>query len=223
MIKFEEAMEIAGRHKINPGTESIGFMDSLGRILAEDIISDMDMPPFDKTAVDGYACRRADLNKDLVINEVIAAGSLALSPVKEGECAKIMTGAAVPDGADYVFMVEYAEEKDGRVKFTGKEGKDNIAIKGEDIKQGDIVLKGGRTIKPQDIAVMATVGAVEVTVSCKLKVGIISTGDELVEPENVPAKGQIRNSNAYQLVAQTIRSGADALYFGIAMRKKPST
>ncbi len=223
MIKFEEAMEIAGRHKINPGTESIGFMDSLGRILAEDIISDMDMPPFDKTAVDGYACRRADLNKDLVINEVIAAGSLALSPVKEGECAKIMTGAAVPDGADYVFMVEYAEEKDGRVKFTGKEGKDNIAIKGEDIKQGDIVLKGGRTIKPQDIAVMATVGAVEVTVSCKLKVGIISTGDELVEPENVPAKGQIRNSNAYQLVAQTIRSGADALYFGIAPDNEEET
>ncbi len=223
MIKFEEAMEIAGRHKINPGTESIGFMDSLGRILAEDIKSDMDMPPFDKTAVDGYACRRADLNKDLVINEVIAAGSLALSPVKEGECAKIMTGAAVPDGADYVFMVEYAEEKDGRVKFTGKEGKDNIAIKGEDIKQGDIVLKGGRTIKPQDIAVMATVGAVEVTVSCKLKVGIISTGDELVEPENVPAKGQIRNSNAYQLVAQTIRSGADALYFGIAPDNEEET
>ncbi|MDX2414173.1 MAG: molybdopterin molybdotransferase MoeA [Bacteroidales bacterium] len=223
MIKFEEAMEIAGRHKINPGTESIGFMDSLGRVLAEDIKSDMDMPPFDKTAVDGYACRRADLNKDLVINEVIAAGSLALSPVKTGECAKIMTGAAVPDGADYVFMVEYAEEKDGRVKFTGKEGKDNIAIKGEDIKQGDIVLKGGRTIKPQDIAVMATVGAVKVSVSCKLKVGIISTGDELVEPDNVPAKGQIRNSNAYQLVAQTIRSGADAHYFGIAPDNEEET
>lgn len=223
MIKFEEAIAIVEKHKIDPGTEVIGFMDSLGRVLAKDIRSDMDMPPFNKTAVDGYACRRSDLGEELIINEIIPAGSLAKLTVNKGECAKIMTGAAIPDGADYVFMVEYSVEDKGKVRFTGKEGKDNIAQKAEDIKSGDIVLSAGRIIKPQDIAVMATVGAIEVTVSLRLKVGIISTGDELVEPDQLPSKGQIRNSNAYQLIAQTIRAGAEAFYFGIAADTEEET
>ncbi len=216
MISHEEALAITDKYKPEKDIESVPFMDSLGRVLAEDIISDIDMPPFNKTAVDGYACRREDLGRELVINEVVAAGQVASEPVGEGSCVKIMTGAAMPEGTDWVFMVEDAEEKDGKVKFTGKAGKDNIAKLGEDIRAGDTVLKAGKIIVPQDIAVMATVGAVAVAVKQRPLVAVISTGNELVEPQNKPGPAQIRNSNAYQLIAQTIRAGGEAVYYGIA-------
>ncbi|HUS87183.1 MAG TPA: gephyrin-like molybdotransferase Glp [Bacteroidales bacterium] len=223
MISFERAEEIVNQHIISIGSEIIGFLDSLGRVLAEDVKSDMDMPPFNKTAVDGFACRKEDLSKELIINEVLKAGVVAQRVVGEGECARIMTGAAIPEGADWVFMVEDAIEESGKVKFAGKPGKDNIAKKGEDIKAGEIVLTAGRIIKPQDIAVMATVGATRVEVSRKLKVAVISTGDELVEPDEKPAPSQIRNSNAYQLIAQVIRAGANAVYYGIAIDNEEAT
>ena len=223
MISFEKAQEIVSRHIINSGNEKIDFLDSLGRVLAADIRSDMDMPPFNKTAVDGFACRKEELSKELIITEVLPAGAVAQKRVEAGECARIMTGAAIPEGADWVFMVEDAIEESGKVRFAGKPGKDNIARKGEDIKSGEIVLTAGRIIKPQDIAVMATVGAVSVEVSRKLNIAIISTGDELVEPDRKPAPSQIRNSNAYQLIAQVIRAGADASYYGIAIDNEEAT
>ena len=216
MISYEEALEITEQYQPEKGIESIALIDSLGRILAQDVISDIDMPPYNKTAVDGYACRRKDLYKKLIIKEILPAGRTASGRVEEGTCVKIMTGAAVPDGADWVFMVEDATEKDGMVKFNGKPGKDNIAKRGEDIRSGDTVLKAGKVIAPQDIAVMATVGAVKVAVRERPVIAVISTGDELVEPENKPAVSQIRNSNAYQLIAQIMRAGGEAVYYGIA-------
>ncbi len=216
MISYEEAIVITEKYNPDGGLEYLPFMDSLGRYLAEDIVSDINMPPFNKTAVDGYACRKEDIDKELIINEIIPAGVSASKKVEEGECVKIMTGAAIPEGANWVFMVEDAQENNGRVRFTGKPGKDNIAKMGEDIRKDDIVLKAGRLIEPQDIAVMATVGAVKVAVRKRPLVGIISTGSELVEPDIKPADSQIRNSNAYQLIAQTTRSGAEAVYYGIA-------
>jgi molybdopterin molybdotransferase len=114
-------------------------------------------------------------------------------------------------------MLEDSEEKEGgKVRFTGKAGKSNIAKAAEDLYKGQTVLKAGRIIKPQDIAVMAVVGATEVTVSNRVHVGIISTGNELVEPEHTPAEAQIRNSNASQLMAQVTRAGAIGKYYGIA-------
>ena len=223
MISFEEALKITEKYKPETGIEYLPFIDSIGRCLAEDIVSDINMPPFNKTAVDGYACRKEDINRELIINEIIPAGSSASRNVGEGECVKIMTGAAIPDGANWVFMVEDAEENNGRVRFKGKPGKDNIARMGEDMHEGDIVLKAGRLIKPQDIAVMATVGAVRVAVRKRPVVGIITTGNELVEPVNKPADLQIRNSNGYQLIAQSIRAGALALYYGIAPDSEQET
>lgn len=217
MISYEKAHEIVKDHLPSAGRERINFIDSLGRILAEDVKSDMDMPPFDKSAVDGYACRMDDLSMPLKVNEVIQAGSSGRSSISRGECAKIMTGAPVPEGADWVFMVEEATEVDRQVKFTGKPGKSNISKKGEDIRKGETVLKAGKVLRPQDIAVLATVGATSVFVRTKPKVGIISTGNELVEPHLKPSMSQIRNSNAYQLVAQALRSGAEALYYGVAI------
>ena len=199
------------------GAETIPLMDSAGRILAEDIISDVDMPPFNRAAVDGYACKREDITSDLEVVEIIRAGKVPLHKPGIGKCSKIMTGAIVPDGCDMVFPVEDSFEiSGGKVKFTGKQIKVNISWKAEDINTGDTVLKKYKFINPQDIAVLASVGRTMVTVSRKPVVAVISTGDELVEPDKKPLLSQIRNSNAYQLIAQCRRAGADPEYFGIA-------
>lgn len=224
MITFEEAYRIVTGTAFRMAKEQVSFNESLGRVLAVPVKSDMDMPPWDKSTVDGFACRHDDLGNELTVIETVAAGVMPAREVKPGTCSRIMTGAALPAGADYIFMLEESEEKEGgKVRFTGKAGKSNIAKTAEDLYQGQTVLKAGRIIKPQDIAVMAMTGTTEVTVSCRVRVGIISTGNELVEPEYVPAKAQIRNSNASQLMAQVTRAGATGKYYGIATDDEAST
>jgi molybdopterin molybdotransferase len=223
MITFEEAFRIVTEAAFRTGKEEVKITDAAGRALAAPVRSDMDMPPWNKSAMDGYACRHQDLGSELTVIETVAAGVMPEKTVVPGTCSRIMTGAAVPQGADYVFMLEDTEEKeDGRVRFTGKPGNDNIAKAAEDCFAGQTVLKPGRYIKPQEIAVMAVVGATFVTVSCKARVGVISTGNELVEPEKVPAGAQIRNSNASQLMAQVARAGAEGRYYGIARDEEAS-
>ncbi len=224
MITFEEANKIVTGTVFHIGKEQVKFNESLGRVLAVPVKSDMDMPPWDKSTVDGFACRHEDLGGDLTVTGTVAAGVMPSMEVTPGTCIRIMTGAAVPRGADYIFMLEESEEKEGgKVRFTAKAAKSNIAKAAEDLFRGQTVLKAGRFIKPQDIAVMAVVGAMEVTVSCKVHVGIISTGNELVEPDHTPAQAQIRNSNASQLMAQVTRAGATGKYYGIATDDEAST
>jgi molybdopterin molybdotransferase len=128
-----------------------------------------------------------------------------------------MTGAIVPDGCDVVIMVEESEILTGnRIRFTGIDPKLNMSFRGEDVRKGDIVLKKAKVIQPQDIAIMASVGHTKVSVKKKPLVGIISTGDELVNPSEIPGISQIRNSNAYQLAAQIARAGAEGCDYGIA-------
>jgi molybdopterin molybdotransferase len=223
MITFEEAFRIVMESAFHTGKEEVGIAEAAGRALAVAIRSDMDMPPWNKSAVDGYACRHDDLGSVLEVIETIPAGTMPSLPILQGTCSRIMTGAAVPEGADYVFMLEESEESaDGGVRFTGRPGNDNIARAAEDLFSGQTVLRPGHYIKPQDIAVMATVGATVVTVRCRAKVGIISTGSELVEPDNRPAGAQIRNSNASQLLAQVARAGAIGKYYGIAVDEEES-
>ena len=219
MIKFEAGLQLVLQHAVTTGSETVSFIASAGRVLAEDVISDIDMPPFNKTAVDGYACRKEDIHLELEVLEVINAGKHPQKQVIVGTCSKVMTGAAVPEGADFVFMVEDAlVDEDGRVKYTGSSSsKDNIAKMAEDVRRGDVVLRKGKPIRPQDVAVMASVGCTLVTVSRMPRVGIISTGSELVEPSSRPGLSQIRNSNAYQLLAQVERAGATGRYYGIAI------
>jgi len=217
MITFEEAYRIVTESSFRLGKEVVGIADAAGRALVVPVRSDMDMPPWNKSAVDGYACRQTDLGHELTVLETIAAGAMPGKPVAPGTCSRIMTGAAVPAGADYVFMIENSEEMpDGRVRFTGRPGNDNIAKAGEDIMKEQTVLRPGRYIRPQDIAVLAAVGATQVTVSCRARVGVISTGNELVEPDRMPEGAQIRNSNSSQLMAQIARAGAIGRYYGIA-------
>lgn len=196
--------------------ERVTLTDSLYRVLAHDVVSDINMPPFRKTAVDGYACRAADLDIPLSVIEVIAAGTVPHKNIIQGTCSKIMTGAPIPNGADCVIPVEDTEIlPDGTIRFTGNKPKSNICELGEDIKIGESPLGQGALIKPQHIAIMAALGCHSPIVSVRPKVSILPTGDELVEPTEIPQGSKIRNSNGHQLIAQVISAGAIPIYHGI--------
>ncbi|MEE4196799.1 MAG: gephyrin-like molybdotransferase Glp [Bacteroidales bacterium] len=217
MITIEKAYNMVMRNAYHLAHEKVNYIHSLGRILAEDVQSDIEMPPFDKAAMDGYACRREDLENTLEMVEVIPAGKYPEKEVGKNQCAKIMTGAPVPNGADCIVPVEIAEELDAnRVKALEDPGKSNISYQAEDVGIGDKVLSQGIKINAQHIAIFAAVGYTEVLVYKQPRVGIISTGDELVEPDQKPSRSQIRNSNGYQLIAQVQASGGIANYIGIA-------
>lgn len=224
MISFDEALSLVESVEVNPVKERIGMMESLGRILASKVYADIDMPPFDKSAVDGYACRRADLPGPLKVIEIISAGVSPHSRVLPGQCSKIMTGAIVPEGADCVLMIEHTRvQDDGLVVFTRPTTSNNIAYQAEDVHKGQLVLNEGIMIMPQHIAMLAAVGCVNPEVYRRPVVGIIITGDELVEPDLMPVGGQIRNSNAYQLMAQVKQAGLEVIYTGIAPDNKKDT
>lgn len=224
IIEFDEALDIVMSSAFSTGTETISFSDSLNRVLANDITSDMDLPPFNKATVDGFACRKADLGVEMEIIETIPAGKYPEKNILTGQCSRIMTGAAVPDGADMVFMVEDSLiQSSGKVRCTVSFTKTNISAKGEDVKTGDSVLKRGKMIKPQDIAVMAAVGCTSVVAGNMPEVAVISSGDELVEPAEKPGISQIRNINASLLMAQIQRAGARGKYYGIARDNEEAT
>ena len=217
MISFEQAYEIVLGKARTLGSEEVGIAQALNRILAADVTSDVDMPPFDKSAMDGYACRRRDLGHELTIVESIPAGYVPEKRIGENQCAKIMTGAMVPPGADCVVMMEVTENPTATtMRFRGEKTADNICFKGEDVRAGEVVLRKGTRLGPEHIAMLASVGCVSPVVAQRPKVGIIATGDELVEPAEKPGDSQIRNSNSYQLSAQVAESGAIPQYYGIA-------
>jgi molybdopterin molybdotransferase len=224
MLQYKEALKTVLESAPQAGSEYIDFKDALGRTLYEDVVSDIDLPPFSKSAMDGYACRMDDLAHELDIIEVIPAGKSPAKHIKKGQCAKIMTGAAIPEGADTVIITEETEELgEGKVQFRGKGTKQNIIHKAEDVRQNEVVLKKGTILEPQHIAVLATVGCVNPRVVKKVNIGILSTGDEIIEPEADPVGSQIRNSNAYQLIAQVEKLGSKARYYGIADDNKDRT
>jgi molybdopterin molybdotransferase len=224
MILFEEALGIVSESAVPLASEKIRLEDCLDRVLATDIFSDMDMPPFDKSAVDGYACRRADLEKELIVLETIPAGKVPTKIITEGRCSKLMTGGMLPQGADTVIMVEDVEITGPEtIRFTARRTAANYCKIAEDITRGEKVLNKGTLIRPQEVAILASVGCANPEVYQQPRIGIISTGDELVEPAETPALSQIRNSNAWQLLAQAQRAGCKAKYFGIARDTEEAT
>ena len=216
MIAFEEALNTVLLSAKLLSTEPVFLDQSLKRILARDVFSDMDMPPFNKSAVDGYACHKTDLLSPLTVVEVIPAGVVPEKIIGKGQCSKIMTGAMVPEGVDVVIMVEDTVEiSKGEILFVGQKTGVNICYRAEDIRSGDKVLDAGTLICPSHIAVLAAVGCAMPLVYRQPVVAILSTGDELVEPAMKPKLSQIRNSNAAQLTAQITSMNAIPVYLGI--------
>ncbi len=216
MLTYEDALRVVLESARGLEAEEVELALTADRILAQDVESDIDMPPFDKSAMDGYACRRADLANELTIIETIPAGYAPQERIGANQCAKIMTGGPVPRGADCVIMVEFTKMPTARtVRFVGTQTRDNICPKGEDVKAGQLVLRAGTRIRPQHIAILAAVGCISPCVSRQPSVGVISTGDELVTPAERPGPSQIRESNGCQLSAQAEQIGAVVMNYGI--------
>ncbi len=223
MVSFEKAMEIVMHAVRQCDSEIVGLEHSTGRVLARDIVSDVFIPPADMSAMDGYACKFSDRSMPLKIVETIAAGAVPNVSIENGMCSRIMTGAMVPSGADCVVMFEHSSETDGIVTVTKMTNNKNIRYKAEDTNAGDVLLSKGTRITAATCAVLAAAGYKNVPVVKSPRIGIIATGNELVEPETIPDGALIRNSNSYQLYAQALRCGCKPEYFGIAKDTKSST
>ena len=226
MISVDTAIEIITDVVEPLPAKTVPFEGSLWLCLAQDVQSDIDMPPFDRAAMDGYAVIAEDTDRapvELIVIEDIAAGHMPTKKVLRGQASKIMTGAAVPEGAEAVVKFEETEDlpSNNRVKILRAIDKGrNISKMGEDMKVGQIVLHKGMHIRPQEIGVLATVGKSRVEAFPAPKVGIISTGTELVDVESTPSAAQIRNSNGYSLAAQARRLKADVELLGTVKDSK---
>ncbi|MFA7116404.1 MAG: molybdopterin molybdotransferase MoeA [Bacteroidales bacterium] len=256
MIDFKDALQILVDNTIPEFTETsdnyteiIPIEDSVNRILAMDIVSYSEIPPFNRAAMDGYACKREDIDKGkyLKIQEIIPAGKLGEKEVIMGVCSKIMTGASLPTGAEVIVMVEECEEIEIKgekymilssdcTNIENLRKKENYSKKGEDLQKGDIVIKKFKRLRTQDVATMASCGYREIRVNRKVKVAVISTGDEICEPftdkeqssiKNIPNEksanqivlpiGKIFNANSWQIMALLKQFSAEPTYYGIAV------
>ena len=223
MIQYHEALELIKTHAVTGRIETVDLFGARQQVLAEDVFYDTNMPPFNKSAVDGYACRRFDIKNELSILETIYAGSKPVQRIGINECAKIMTGAVVPEGADCVFMNENALLKGAnRVLCTDPDTATNIAYEGEDVKKGDMALKKYTLITSRHIPLLAGAGVVLPSVFSRPHVSVFATGSELVEPDCKPLPHQIRNSNAYQMISQLDEMGIPGEYLGIIKDDKDS-
>lgn len=217
MIKPVKALKIILEQAKPLGIEEIAVLDSLDRVLTEKIYSDVDIPAFHRSAMDGFAINSKDPSKVFKIIEDIPAGKVPGKRIKFGQCARIMTGAMIPRGADKVVKVEDTKLLTANsLRLTAFEEKTNVSPRGEDLRKGSLVFRRGKEIRPQEAAMLAMVGKTRVKVYRLPKAAIISTGSELVEPKQKPELGQIRNSNSTMLLLQLKRLGIRAEYLGIA-------
>ncbi|HWH31497.1 MAG TPA: gephyrin-like molybdotransferase Glp [Egibacteraceae bacterium] len=191
----------------------LGILDAQGCVLAQEAVAVSDLPPFPNSAMDGYALLAMDAvpGAELALVGESAAGSPARTPVGRGQAVRIMTGAPMPPGADAVVPVEQAEEWPGVVRLAaGAEPGQHVRMAGEDVRHGEVVLSSGRVLAPADIGMLAALGYPRVLVRPQPRVVVISTGDELVEPEEPTGLGQIRDANSYTLTAMARDAGASA-------------
>jgi molybdopterin molybdotransferase len=230
MIEFEEARALALSALKTRPPESVLLAGALGRTLARDIKARENIPPFDKATMDGYALRAEDIRAagkdaavELEVLEDLPAGRVSRRSVGRGQAVRIMTGAPLPKGADAVVMVEDTERSGGRVIIRrAVRPADNTGQAGEDLKKGELVLERGAVIGPAETGMLAATGLARVPVVRRPKLAVIATGDEIVEPGERKAAGQIRNSNGPALLAMALRAGADAKYLGIARDRSSS-
>ena len=201
MIELDEALAILRDIPAGSKAETIRIDDALGRVLAETVLSPIDSPPFDKSAMDGFALPAGGREARYRITETIAAGAVGGRVVGRGECARIMTGAMIPPGADRVIRKEYVEEMQGFIRPHTAEPGDNVIRKGSSLRAGQEVL-GPKVLAPQDIGTLAASGIAVIAAAVPPVAHIICTGGEICAPGGALGPGQIYNSNGPQLRAQ---------------------
>lgn len=208
----------------DPGSEKVSILNALGRLLDEDLVSDSDIPAFHRSSVDGYAVKAKDtfgasesMPCQLNIVGEVRMGEKPGFTIKSDTAAYIPTGGELPEGADSVVMVEYTEDfGDGDIFINKPAAPGNgLVYRGDDVRQGSVVLKKGQKLRSQDIGMMAALGYEEVLVRKKLRIGIISTGDEVVPIGATPTGAQVRDINSYAVYASALRMGLDPVLLGI--------
>ncbi|HEY0378585.1 MAG TPA: gephyrin-like molybdotransferase Glp [Pyrinomonadaceae bacterium] len=213
MISVEEAVRIVKGRTPALGAETVALADALGRVLAEQVSADSDLPPFDRAQMDGYAVRAADtasLPASLRVVGESAAGRGWKGDMKSGEAVRIMTGAPVPAGADSVQKVEVTLEQDGRVEIAeATHAGQFIVRRASEIKMGQTVLEAGEEINAARMAALASFGYAEVRVGKRPRAAVLATGTELVPAGERPGADQIRDSNSYSLAAYAQLAGAE--------------
>jgi molybdenum cofactor synthesis domain-containing protein len=224
LLPFEEAKRVVANN-IKPITrvETVNIDDALGRVLAEDVVAGLSIPPFDRAAMDGYAVKARDTfnagqlrPKILRLVGEVHAGETPTSKVGAGECLQIATGAMMPKGADAVVMVEDTEAEDGRVKiFKSVYPGANVARKGEDIKEGATVLKESSVLDAGKIGVMASQGITQVKVYEKPKVAVLPSGEEVVPLGKKLKRGQVYDINSHTIASVVRANGGIPVVFGV--------
>ncbi len=206
MITVAEAYAILDRAVAPAGEESVALADALGRVLAHDVVADVDWPPFDTSAMDGYAVVAAEVRAaGRVLAErpgLVAAGDPIPPPLAHGEAVRLMTGAPLPQGADSVVPVEQAQREGGRVRFdrAPEEGA-HLRRRGESVRRGAVVVGSGRRLTPADVALAALAGADPIRVRRQPRIAVAATGNEVVPASETPGEGKHRDSNGPMLVA----------------------
>jgi molybdopterin molybdotransferase len=223
MLTVAAAQEVVSRHaRPLPAVRMPLAPQAYGLVLAEDIQSDLDLPPYDKALMDGYAVRVADLasgQATLAVVEEVSAGRMPSRAVPPGGATRIMTGAPLPEGADAVVMVErtqLVEAQRVRIEDQPPRVGQNILRRGREMRRGDRVLAAGVALRPQEMGLLASVGRALVAVYPRPEVAVLPTGDELVDVGASPGPGQIRNSNGPMLASQALRAGGVPRTLGIA-------
>jgi molybdopterin molybdotransferase len=234
MLSVEEALQKILAEVNVLETETVPIMESLGQVLAEDIISDIDVPPLDNSAMDGYAVRSEDTRgasentpKILKVIDTVLAGSISQKEVVPGTAIRIMTGAPIPTGANSVVQFEDTDDQKRKdtpanqratqvAVFSETKPGQSIRLEGEDIAKGKVVLKKGTVIRPAEIGLIASIGHGHVKVIRRPMVAVLSTGDELVEINKPLSEGKIYDSNAYSIAGLVKRYGCIPKILGIA-------
>ncbi|HRK50566.1 MAG: molybdopterin molybdotransferase MoeA [Blastocatellia bacterium] len=215
MISAQKAMKIIAREATGLGPERIDLHNSVGRVLAEDVVADTDMPPFDRSQMDGYAVVAADTKDVPAVLKLVgesAAGRGWKGRLKAGEAVRIMTGAPLPAGADAVQKIELTREADGTVIIDKPTAKGRFVVpKGKEVAKGKVVLRRGERLTASNIAVPAAFGYAKLKVSKRPRVAILATGTEIVPIAKRPKPDQIRNSNSLMLATLCQAAGAETV------------
>lgn len=223
-VGVEQALDIVLGSVSALEGESRPLLECLGAVLAEDVAADMDIPPFDNSAMDGYAVLASDTSTaspdEPVVLQVTAdlpAGYLPRGMLRPGEAVRIMTGAPLPPGADAVVRTEDVRRLDDKILVSNPVlPGDDIRRAGEDVARGEVILRRGTVIRPAEVGMLATLGRVQALVIRRPRVAVLTTGDELVAPDEPVAPGKIRNSNLYSISAQVKACGGQPILLGVA-------